>query len=102
MSTVELLNDDFLNGALRCPVTRDEFGCLMRCCPPNPRMHFVSKREWFFFWGGWSIHRWGMQFGLLGCCWVKTTAGIVEYWGWLHTQLSIPRFTSLRTPLLTK
>lgn len=52
MSTVELLNDDFLNGALRCPVTRDEFGCLMRCCPPNPRMHFVSKREWFFFWGG--------------------------------------------------
>ena len=48
MSTVELLNDDFLNGALRCPVTRDEFGCLMRCCPPNPRMHFVSKRECFF------------------------------------------------------
>lgn len=56
MSTVELLNDDFLNGALRCPVTRDEFGCLMRCCPPNPRMHFVSKREWFFFFGGGVEH----------------------------------------------
>lgn len=90
-SILELLNDHgLLNGAWRCPVTRDESGCVMKYCPPKRRVHSESRNGCFW----WAHAGGGMRFQMMSgqnCCWhcrVVRMAAHTESLAWEHSCLS--------------
>lgn len=91
MSTLEMLNDHgLLNGAWRCPVTRDEAGCAMKCCPPKSGVSAESRSRCF-----WRAHAGGgMRFQMISgpkCCWycrVFRMTAHTRSLAWEHSCLS--------------